>query len=1179
MLVLLSVSSAAESSTDPNEVLFGRDVRPILSDRCYLCHGPDRANQQAGLRLDSFESATAQGKNGAAIVPGDPNASLMFHRIRSKDPNFQMPPQESGKHALTDAQVETIRSWIEQGATYESHWAFSPPEHLDPPQVVEPEWCLNPIDRFIIARLEAQGIRPNPPADQATLIRRLYLDLTGLPPTPREVEAFEQDDRSDAYERLVDRLLNKEPYRSRYAERMATPWMDQARYADTSGIHMDAGRSIWLWRDWVLEAYRDNLPFDQFVIEQLAGDLLPRATPSQKVASGFNRNHVTSDEGGAINEEYLFEYAIDRTNTTGEVFLGLTVGCAQCHDHKFDPVTSEDYYGLLSFFNNNEEPGVYSQVPDPYRALEPAMTIGSEESRQKISSIDASLLQLRQEQTQPVSEEADRIATFIEEFKDQGNWKWQRPGVVSAFSKSGTTLTPQSDSSILSSGVNPDQDQHEIIMQTQATGLRAIMLEAMGDKTLPLGRVGRAANGNVVLTGLSAEVVSLADPTMRRSIELAWAWSDISQGNGDYPVVNALRPEDGRGWAVAAHQIDGGRQALFVASEPFGYEGGSLLVVRLNYDSIYAQHSFGRVRIWLGELDESALGGLPAASSNWYIVGPYATENGATSYSTAFGPEESGPLNFGKKYNKQSWRYAPGVIDESLVTLAQGIGAEYIGREIFVASARTLKVSLGSDDGLQVYLNGSLIHENQVNRGVTADQDQVTLNLKRGLNTLVLKVTNTGGPRGMYYRALDNESEIPVEMVALAIPEQLLTDAMREKIDHAWRLRYSPRYRALSKQIVELESEKTGLTNAIPQTMIMKERSMPRDTYVMKRGRYDAPDEQRKVQRSVPSFLGSLDQTKLATRIDLAQWLVGDENPLTARVAVNRFWEMLFGTGLVETTEDFGLQGAWPSHPQLLDYLAVEFRGGGWDVRSLLKLIVMSATYRQSSASNQQARAIDPDNRLLGWYPRQRLSAEQIRDQALYISGLLVEEFGGPSVKPYQPTGLWQEVAMPQSNTRTFVQDTGDALWRRSLYTYWKRASPPPTMLTLDAPTREYCVTRRLTTNTPLQALVLWNDIQFVEAARGLAARVISEQDHDEQRLGLLYRWITSGQLSPELQEVLQSALDEYRDRFARAPEDAELLVSTGESPVPDSISPVDLASWTLIANAIMSSDAAIVKD
>ncbi len=1179
LVSLLAGEVLAGKATDPNEVLFGRDVRPILSDRCFLCHGPDRANQQAGLRLDSREASTAPRERGAAIVPGDPDASLLISRISSRDPAYQMPPPESGKHGLTDAQIQILRQWIEQGAVYEPHWAFSPPIQVEPPPIENAQWCRNTIDRFILARLDALDLKPNPQAERATLCRRLYLDLTGLPPTPEEVEAFEQDESPEAYENLVDRLLSQEPYQSRYAERMATPWMDQARYADTSGIHMDAGRSIWAWRDWVLSAYRDNLPFDQFVLEQLAGDLIPGATEDQQIASGFNRNHVTSDEGGAINEEYLFEYAIDRTNTTGEVFLGLTVGCAQCHDHKFDPVTSEDYYGLIAFFNNNEEPGIYSQVPDPYRALEPALTINSDESSQSLAAIDASLAQLKLEQELPMADEADRIAAYIKDFETQGKWNWQRPGVVSAFSNSGTTLTPQSDGSVLSSGENPAQDRQEFILQTQATGLRTLVLEAMKDATLPLGRVGRAANGNVVLTGLSVEVISLVDPTKRQPLKFSWAWTDISQANGDFPVSNVLRPDDGRGWAVAAHQIEGGRQALLLSEKPFGYEGGSLIVVRLNYDSIYDQHAFGRIRIWVGHVQEALLSKLPAAQSNWYIVGPYPTENGDSSYETAFGPEEAGPLNFQKKYNNQSWRYAPGVIEDSLVTLAQGIGAEYIGREIYAPSARQLDVSLGSDDGLQVYLNGQLVHENRVDRGVSPNQDQVSLNLKAGLNTLVLKVTNTGGPRAMYYRAIEREAEIPADLVALALPRELQSDDVQEKISRSWRLKYSPQYRSLSKQIMALESDKEAILSGVPKTMVMKERASPRDTYVMKRGRYDAPDENRKVSRTVPAFLGSLETEEMPTRIDLAQWLMSEQNPLTARVTVNRLWEMLFGMGLVETTNDFGMQGAWPSHPELLDYLAVEFRDQQWDVKALLRLIVTSATYRQSSAGNDQSRLIDPDNRFLSWYPRQRLSAEQIRDQALHISGLLVEEFGGPSVKPYQPEGLWQEVAMPQSNTRTFVQDTGDALWRRSLYTYWKRASPPPSMLTLDAPTREYCVTRRLTTNTPLQALVLWNDVQFVEAARAIAARVLLSGENDQQRLQLLYRYTTSGQLNTELQASLREALEAYRVRFTAAPDDAVSLVTLGESEIPDGISVADLASWTMIANALLSSDAAIVKD
>ena len=1178
VLVLLGLDLRAEAA--PPEIRYGRDIRPILSDRCFLCHGPDRATRKAGLRLDSFEEATRDLGGVSAIVPGDPDASLLIELISHHDPEDRMPPMDSGKRSLTPDQVDLVRRWIESGARYEDHWAFDAPVVQQVPVIDEDDWSRNDVDRFILERLDAAGLDPSPEASQTTLARRVFLDITGLPPTPEEMKAFLEDPAEDAYERLVERLLTEEPYRTRYAERMATPWLDLARYADTSGIHMDAGRSIWLYRDWVVNAFHDNLPFDEFVIHQLAGDLVPDATVDQIVASGFNRNHVTSDEGGAISEEYLLEYAVDRANTTGEVFLGLTVGCARCHDHKFDPITAEDYYSLIAFFNNNEEPGIYSQIPDPYRALEPYIEVPSATDQVKIDALSTTLAALRAERDQPTAEESARIAPFIEELRSGGDWSWETPEVVSAVSSNGAELAIQPDRSVLASGENPGKDTYTYTLTTESTGLRTLMLEALGDESFFEERVGRARNGNAVLRGVSAEVVSKQDPTKRRTLRFTWAWADIEQPDGDFRVTNALRSDDGRVWAVNAHQVPGDRNAIFVADAPFGYEGGSEVVVRLDYDTPYEQHAIGRARVRLGRVSEEALARVPHAVTNWYIAGPFVTSNGAEAYQTAYGPEEAGPLAFGKRYGPFEWRYAPGVVEAQPVTLAQGIGAEYVGREIYVPTARTLDLSLGSDDGIQVYHNGALVHERRIDRGVAPDQEQVTLQLEPGLNTLVCKIVNTGAVGGFYHRAIPGEEEMPSDAVLFTFPDDRLDETLLARANDAWRSKYSSRFLELTAQLAEAEAQYKTLVESVPRTMVMKERAMPRETFVMTRGQYDKPDPNRKVSTAVPEALGAIVTDHVPNRLDLAEWLVGEENPLTARVAVNRFWELFFGRGLVETSNDFGMQGSWPTHPELLDHLAVTFRDQGWDLDRLVREFLTSATYRQSSAVNESVRAVDPANSLLGWYPRQRLSAEQIRDQALYVSGLLVEETGGPSVKPYQPEGLWREVAMPQSNTRLYEESAGNGLWRRSLYTYWKRASPPPSMLTLDAPTREYCAaTRRITTNTPLQALVLWNDVQFVEAARMLAERTLREATTTRSRIDLMCRRLTGERPSPGSAAAMHDAIVAYLERYAQEPEDAKSLLAVGMSPVPDDLPPSELAAWTMLANALMATDATIVKD
>ena len=862
----------------------------------------------------------------------------------------------------------------------------------------------------------------------------------------------------------------------------------------------------------------------------------------------------------------------------------MSVGCARCHDHKFDPVSIDEYYSLIAFFNNNDEPGLYSQLPDPMRAFEPALEVPDPENASLIERLSSVVGDIEIERASPTPEEIARVTEFVASIRDEDDWRWDVATPVSATSREGTVFTLLDDRSVLATGTTPDFDEHVLTLSTDRTDLRALLVEVLDHETLPGGRVGRAGNGNAVLASITGEVVSRVDPTTRRPLEWSWAWADVEQDNDDFKIANALRSENDRVWAVDAHRQAGTRRALFTTMEPFGYDGGTDLILRFEYRSPYPQHEFGRVRVQVANAGEEALAALPATTTNWYIAGPFSASNARTAYDNAFGPEEAGPLDFRRKFGTQdihAWRYAPLVLEAEVVGLAQGIGAEYLGRELYVPTARTIELNLGSDDGLQVYRNGALVHENRIDRGAAANQDLANVELVPGRNTLVFKVVNTGAAGGFYHRAVEGESIHPPEAVALALPDGVLDDVTRTRADEALRKRFSPRYLELSERLVAAQAELTEARASVPKTMIMKERSEPRPTYVMMRGQYDQPDMERPVSRGVPAVLGAVrgDSDELIDRLDLADWMTGDENPLTARVTVNRFWEIFFGRGIVETSADFGLQGAWPTHPELLDWLAVEFRENGWDMRDMLRLIVTSATYRQSSRITPETRALDPLNETYAWYPRQRLSAEQIRDQALYVSDLLVETLGGPSVKPYQPEGLWQEVAMLQSNTRFFERSEGDGLWRRSLYTYWKRAAPPPSMLSFDAPTREYCVTSRTVTNTPLQALVLWNDEQFVEASRKLAERTIRTGDDDALRLRAMVLRAHGSTLDDSNLAMLLEALAAFRQRYAAAPDDAAALVSVGESVTPDDIPASELAAWTMLANAVLASDAAIVKD
>jgi hypothetical protein len=1170
--------SAASATSDP--VRYDRDIRPLLSDRCFKCHGPDAAARKAELRLDQFKSATAEmdGEGGyQRIAPGNPEASELWARITSDDPKEQMPPPGSNKRPLSAEEKDLIRRWIAEGARYEPHWSFVRPEKPAIPTVIHAAWCRNDIDPFVLSRLERESVQPSPEADRQTLVRRIFLDLTGLPPTPEEIDGFVNDGSPAAYERMVDRLMTQEPYRSRTAERLATPWLDAARYADTSGIHADNGRQMWAWRDWVLAAYRDNMPFDRFLTEQLAGDLIPNATIDQKIASGFNRNHVTTDEGGAIAEEYLVEYAVDRASTTASVFLGLTMGCARCHDHKFDPISHEEFYSFYAYFNSIDEPGLYTQTPDSNRAYEPFIEVPTPAQREDLARLGQELETLKQQQAKTTPEEEREHAAFLVGFTEEAGVSWLRTNILSAKPESAAVLTPQPDGSILASGANPPTDVHEITLRVDGdTEARLLLLEALEHPSLGHGRVGRADNGNAVLTGIEIESFPNGKPEHAQRHEVQWLWADISQTNGDFHFTNLLlnNRESQRGWAVDAHMRPGDRHLLVMLKDPIGpgSDGAAKDVrVRLRYESSFAQHVFGRIRLTLGSLRDAHK--LPLEFSNSWLVGPFPTGGTPNLYAAAFGPENATTIDFSQNFGSgnQFWRYDPNLRDGSLVPLAAGTNTTYIGRLILAPTGQSLPVSLGSDDGFVLYVNGKEVARHEIDRGLMADQDKAEFPLHPGPNLVVMKIVNSGGESGYFFRPIPDESSYPHDLVAALLPAGCQTTQIADRIKQAWRASRSPVYRERQGRVDALARGIADVRAKVPKTMVMKELDTPRPTYVLTRGQYDAPDKAHPVSRGVPAALGQLPVGAPANRLGLAQWLTSRDNPLVARVAVNRLWELFFGAGLVRTSEDFGQQGEWPSHPELLDFLAADFRDSGWDVRRMMRMIVTSATYRQASTFRPELSERDPDNRLLARYPRRRMTAEQVRDEALYVSGLLVEHVGGPSVKTYQPDGLWQEGALPASNTRVFERSKGDDLYRRSLYTYWKRAVPPPSMLVFDAPTREYCVIRRPVTGTPLQALVLWNDPQYVEAARVLAERTLGSPGGDRDRLTLLFRRCTGRHPEPDDLTSLQTALDASRSRYAATPDDASTLLGVGDSPLPADCNKPELAAWTMIASAVMS--------
>ena len=1174
--VLLLVLAGAAAAQAP--IRYDRDIRPILADRCFVCHGPDANKREAELRLDRREDAILDRGGYAAIVPGNAKASELWARIHQTDPEEVMPPKKANKRPLTPEERALLGRWIDAGAVYEPHWSFVPPRRPEVPAVAS-AWVRNPIDAFIAAGLAGRRLSPAEPAPRETLARRVFLDLTGLPPTPEELDAFLADARPDAYEHLVRRLLHEEPYVSRYAERMTTPWLDAARYADTIGIHTDAGRTLWPYRDWVLEAFRSGMPYDRFVTEQLAGDLLPDATLASKVASGFQRCQVQTDEGGAIPAEYLVEYAVERVATTGAVFLGLTLGCARCHDHKFEPITQRDFYSLYAFFNSIEEPGLFSQLPDPKRAFEPFLAVPDAAQQRRQQELEARLGRLRQELEQPDPQEDAQRTQFQRELEHRLGLRWAE-AVPTAAKAEGAALTLEADQAILPTGPNPNQDGYEVRLATKAAGLRLLAVHVLADERMPHGRIGRAPNGNAVLTEVTARAISLADPARTQPVRFVAAWADHEQPNQDYAATNVIDGVARTGWALEGHQRRGDRLLLLLAAEPFGFDGGTELVVQLEQRSVHAQHNLGRFRLAVAQLGDDGLAALPLARGAWQIVGPFPPPGGASAYDTVFGPESDRALDPAKNFGagNQYWRWAEGVRDGVVARLPDGQHATYVGRRIFAPTARTETLSLGSDDALRLFVDGTEVFAKNVERGAAPDQERVAVELTAGPHVLVAKIVNTGGPGGFYHRRLPRAGELADDLL-LALAPPGATAAFAKRARHAWRTAHSPGYREKSAQIAAAEQELRELEAAIPRTMVMKELDKPREAFVLTRGMYDKPDKARPAPRAVPAVLGKLPPGAPNDRLGLARWLVAPDHPLTARVAVNRLWETVFGTGLVRTSEDFGQMGEWPSHELLLDWLATEYQRCGWDTKAMLTLLVTSATYRQSSRVRAEAVEVDPDNRLLAYFPRRRLSGEQLRDQALYLSGLLVEKRGGPPVKPYQPPGLWEEVAMPASNTRVFVRGKGEELWRRSVYTYWKRASPPPALLAFDAPTRESCAVRRPSTSTPLQTLVLWNDEQHVEAARALAQRTLAARQPEAAALAAMHRRVTGRLPGADAARALAQTLAAFRARFRAAPADAALLLAVGEAPRDPSLDPVEHAAWTLLANALLNLDATICRD
>jgi hypothetical protein len=942
--------AAALRAAPPIE--FNRDIRPILSDRCFSCHGPDRASRKSPLRLDQEESAR-------------PALQRVLERVTSTDPSRRMPPAYLGRERLPDSEIQTLREWIAQGGKYQPHWSLIAPRKAPLPAVQESDWPRNPIDRFVLARLEAEGLPHAPEADRATLIRRLSFDLTGLPPTAAETAAFGNDPSSNAYEKVVDRLLAS----PRYAERMAIRWLEAARYADTNGYQTDGPRDMWRWRDWVIDAFHRNMRFDRFTIEQIAGDILPNATVSQKVATGFNRNHRTSAEGGIVDEEFRIDYVADRVETTATVWLGTTLGCARCHDHKYDPFTQKEYYQLFAFFNNtpdrgfvynfgNEPPFIHAPLPDQETKLA--------EADRRIAAARARLAALE-------------------------------PAIARAY----TDWTPPEAWNVHDGLVAPEQARFDY--RDPFTFAARIQPQSAKGAILSIGEDYFEGKGHFLY---------LIDGKLR--LHITFRYSDL-----------AMRVESAEALPLGVRQH-----------------------VLVTYD-----------------------GGMRAAGVHMYVDG-------------------------GEVPLKVLFDYA-----------------------IWPIEAKQ-PLRIGSGGGLR--WDGEIGDVRIYNRPLTAEEAAIV--------------------------AADDPAQRARTRLAF--------------LD----LSPPPGFTAAQDELIGAERDRATILSTVPTVMVMQELPQRRDTFQLKRGAYDAPGE--KVEPRTPAALPAFHTDWPANRLGLARWLVDRNNPLTARVTVNRFWQMMWGTGLVKTVEDFGSQGEWPAHPELLDWLAVDFMDSGWDVKRILKTMVMSATYRQSSRLTPQALERDPENRLLARGARFRLSAEMLRDQALAVSGLLIEKVGGPSVKPYQPPGLWQELF----GGKGYEADQGEGLYRRSLYTYWRRTVAPPAMMNFDSPSREVCVVREGRTNTPMQALNLMNDTIYLEASRKLGERLMADG------LDAGVRLVLGRVPRPAELKTLETALSRFRDEYRAHPENAAKFLAQGNSALNASLDPADLAAHAAIASLLFNLDEAVTR-
>ncbi len=1166
LLIAASLFVSATGTVDAADVDFGRDIRPILSDHCFACHGPDEAERAADLRLDMAEGLAS------VVDVDDVDASELVRRVTSADKDEVMPPPGYLK-PLSDDQKLKLKEWIQAGGTFESHWSFVPlPTSQDSDgHNRSPSSAAEKIDAFIDRRVVDAGLTMNEKADRRTLLRRVCLDLVGLPPTRAQIEEFENDTSPDAYSKLVDRLLQS-PH---FGQHVGRYWLDLVRYADTHGLHLDNYREMWPYRDWVINALNTNMPFDQFVRDQLAGDLLPDATDQDRIASGFNRLNVSTNEGGSIYDEVFARNCIDRTDAFGTVFLGLTTGCAVCHDHKYDPISQREYYSLLSYFNSLDGKALDGNVKDHA----PVIQVASDEQTSLLSDYAELLTSLAAEKRGPIPSVDAAQVVWEHSLANPSETRLQTLRPIELTSQSSATMKQSDDGTIELVGDPADKDITTIVAAIPSgVQWQMLSLEAIVDE--PDGRAGASSNGNVVLSEITVETTDASTPGQWLAVPITGAFADIEQSGNEFAIGNAYdgKVDDSSGWAVAGHEKLGGRSAWFSTPSLVAEGEDAKVRIQLKYQSKFAGHQFRKVRLSLSDSLTAVPIDQQIILGEIHTAGPFQIENAKAGYSDKYASEQNefkADEVFKHGGRSYGWQHRGdlSVVDVNVLpTINDRSSVMMMHQSITSPRDQTVTLLLGTDDGHIVHLDKTQVGQKMGKGKLNPLQQEYELPLKKGSNDLYIKSVNHVGTSQLTYAFRSPAVGIPDRLRELVkTPADHRSEDVKSSLQKYFRSVYClhPDWLALVDQERGTRAAREKLNNELPTTLVWKELDQPRQAHLLKRGQYDQPGEA--VERSTPSFLPPMPEDAPNDRLGLAMWLTAPNHPLTARVAVNRFWQQLFGTGLVKTSEDFGSQGQPPSHPDLLNWLAVEFQSMGWDVKRLMKTLVMTDAYQRSARSSEQMLRIDPNNRLLARGPRHRLDAEVLRDQSLALANVLVDAQGGPSVKPPQPAGLWEAVGYSGSNTVRFSADEGDKIYRRSVYMFWKRTSAPPQMATLDAPSRESCTARRERTNTPLQALLLMNETQYLESAKLLAKRALSEPivDTEAERVRWTFETVTARLPTTGEVDELTTLLEDMKTYYDQTPELASKLVGDSDART---------AAWTILASTLLNLDETVNK-